>query len=123
MRKSVEFGSARGDSIALSGHKQNAQHFAHACESARVNLAHVDCFGLEQLLKHHPVVRVLSRRDADPVRLQCLANRGMAKDVVRCSGLLDKPEIICVSTLWIVRARDVVRTSTDQGLISARLLT
>ena len=119
----MDVGSARGDSIALSGHKQNAQHFAHACESARVNLAHIDCFGLEQLLEHHPVVRVLPGRDADPVRLQCLANRGMAKDVVRCSGLLDKPAIIGISTLWIVRARGVVRTSTDQGLISARLLT
>ena len=81
---------AHGDP-ELGRHEQDAQDLAHARKSARIDLAHVDRLRLQELLEHHPVMRVLARRDADPVWLQCFADGRMPEDVVRCRRLFDEP--------------------------------
>lgn len=82
---------AHGDA-ELGRHEEHREDFRHAGETARVDLYNVDCFGLQQLLEDHAVVCVLARRDANPVGLERLTDRGMPEDVVRCGWLLDEPE-------------------------------
>lgn len=75
----------------LSCHEQDAQDFAHSRQTARVNLADVDRLRLHQLLEHHPVVRVLSRRDTDTERAERLAHSSMAQNIIRRRRFLYKP--------------------------------
>jgi hypothetical protein len=75
----------------LGGHKQNSKHLAHTSKANGVDLTDVDGFGLEKLLEDHSVMCVLTRRDANAVRLESLSDRGMAEDIVRSSGFLDEP--------------------------------
>lgn len=53
-------------------------------------------------------MRMLASRDADTVRLQCLANSSMAKDIIRCRRLLDEPRLDLLQSLDVLdRLRDV----------------
>jgi len=76
---------------SLCGHEEHAEHLADAGEATRVDLADVYRVRLEELLEHHPVVRVLTRRDADSMLFQRATNGRVPKDVVRRRGLLDEP--------------------------------
>lgn len=53
----------------LGGHKQNSKHLAHTSKANGVDLTDIDGFGLEELLEDHSVMCVLTRRDANAVRL------------------------------------------------------
>ena len=55
--------------------------------AGRVDLAHADRVGLEQLLEHDPVVDVLA--GGHPDRRHGTGDRGVAEDVVRARRLLD----------------------------------
>ena len=77
----------------LGRHEEHAEHFAYASEATGVNLAHVDGLGLKKLLEDHAVVGVLASCDADAVRLERLADRGVAEDVIGRGGLLDEPAV------------------------------
>ncbi len=75
----------------LRCHEEHAEYLADARETTRVDLAHVYRLRLEQLLERHPIMRVLSGRDADPVRLECATDRGVSQDVVRSRWLFNEP--------------------------------
>jgi len=75
----------------LGCHQQNGENLAHTSEADGVDLADVDGFGLEKLLEDHPVMRMLTGRDANTVRLKSLSDGGMAEDIVRSSGFLNEP--------------------------------
>jgi len=75
----------------LCRHEEHAEHLADARETTRVDLADIYRLRLEQLLKHHPVVRVLARRDADSVCPERAPDRGVPEDIIRRRGLLNKP--------------------------------
>lgn len=75
----------------LGRHEQDAEDLTHARQPARVDLDHVDRLRLQQLLEDHPVVRVLARRNANPVWLQRLAHRRVPEDIVWRRRLLDEP--------------------------------
>jgi len=53
----------------LGGHEQDGEDFGYAGKTARVDLDDVDRLGLQQLLEHDAVVRVLAGCNTDPVRL------------------------------------------------------
>ena len=77
--------------IEFGGHEQHGEDLTHASKADGVDLADVDGFGLEKLLEYHPVVCMLTGRDADSIRLESLSDGGMTDDIVWSSGLLDKP--------------------------------
>ena len=76
----------------LCCHEEYAEHLADARETTRVYLTDVYRLRLEQLLEHHPVMRVLARRDADSVRLERATDRSVPEDVIRSRRLLNEPE-------------------------------
>ena len=82
----------------LGGHEKYAQNFADTCQTAGIDLTYINGIGLQELLENHAIVGMLAGRNANPMRLQCLANCSVAKDVVRRSGLFDEPAMD-VSTL------------------------
>src|ERR1700677_2531728 len=75
----------------LCRHEEHAEHLADARQTTRVDLADIYRLRLEQLLKHHPVMRMLARRDADPMFLQRAPDRGVSQYIIRSRRLLDKP--------------------------------
>ena len=79
-----------GDS-KLGRHQQDGQDLAHTSQSTRVDLTHVDGFGLQELLEGHSVVSVFTGGDTDPVGLELLPDRGVTKRIIRRGGLLDEP--------------------------------
>jgi len=62
----------------LGSHQQNSENLTHTSEPDGVDLADVDCFGLEKLLEDHPVMCVFTGRDANTVRFESLSDSGMA---------------------------------------------
>ena len=74
---------------SLFCHEKHAEHLADASKTTRVDLADVYRVRLEELLEHHPIMRVLARRDADPMRFQPATDGRMSKDIVRRRWLLD----------------------------------
>ena len=62
----------------LGSHEKHTEHFTNTAKSARVDLAYIDRLSLQQLLEYHAIVRVFPSGDADPVRLETLANCGVA---------------------------------------------
>jgi len=81
---------ADGDT-ELGGHQQHSENLTHASKADGVDLADVDGFGLEKLLEDHPVMRVLTGRDADSIRLESLSDGGMTEDIVWSGRFLDEP--------------------------------
>ena len=75
----------------LCGHQQNRKDLTYTSKADRVNLADIDCFGLEKLLENNPVVGMFTSRDAYTIRLESLSDGGMAEDIVWSSRLLDEP--------------------------------
>lgn len=75
----------------LGSHQQNGKDLTYTSEADGVNLADVDSFGLEKLLKDHPVVCMFAGRDANPIRLEGLSDGRMAEDIIRSSRFLDEP--------------------------------
>ena len=85
--------SVRADEdTELGSHQQNGENLTHTSEADGVDLTDVDGFSLEQLLEDHPVVCVLAGRNTDTIWLESLSDGGMAKDIIRSSGFLDKPK-------------------------------
>ena len=74
----------------LRREQQHREHLVDAAEPARVDLAVVDRLGLQQLLEHDAVRRVLTGRDAD--RRDRAPDRGVAEHVVGARRLLDPPQ-------------------------------
>jgi hypothetical protein len=105
----------------LCGHEQYANNLTYTCQPARVNLAYINSFGLEQLLEHHAIVCVFTSGNANSMGLECLADGSMPKDVVRSSGFLDEPVKENSETLVIVGPESGKRA--DQGLTSSKPLT
>lgn len=68
---------ADGDT-KLGGHQQNGEDLTHTGKPDGVDLTDVDGFGLEELLKDHPVVCVLAGRDPDAVWLEGFSDGGVA---------------------------------------------
>lgn len=54
-------------------------------------MAHINGFGLQQLLEDHAIVGMLAGGNTNAMRLQCLANCSVAKDIVWRSRLFDEP--------------------------------
>lgn len=75
----------------LGSHEKYAQDFADTCQTAGIDLAYINGFGLQELLEDHAIVGMLAGGNTNPMRLQCLANCSVAKDVVRCGWLFDEP--------------------------------
>ena len=68
---------------------------------------------------------MFARRDSDPMRFQRATDGGMTKDVVRCCGLLNKPnstpskkqgQLVPVLCFYVPEKLDLY---AHQGLISA----
>jgi len=78
---------------SLCGHEEHAEHLADAGEATRVNLADVYRVRLEELFEHHPVMRVLARRNANPMRLQRATDGCVSKDIVRRRRFLNEPTV------------------------------
>ena len=91
----------------LGGHEKYAQDFADTCQTAGIDLTDVNGFGLQELLEDHAIVGVFAGGNANAMRLQCLANGSVTKDVVRRSGLFDEP-VMDVSTLFRNKAAHLV---------------
>ena len=83
----------------LGGHEKYAQNFADTCQTAGIDLAYINGFGLQQLLEDHAIVGMLPGGNANSMRLQCLANCSVAKNVVWRSRLFDEPADECEYTL------------------------
>ena len=84
--------SVRADRDAeLGSHQQNSENLAHTSKADRVDLADVDGLDLEKLLEDHPVVCVLTGRDANTIWLESLPDGGMAEDIIWSSRFLDEP--------------------------------
>jgi hypothetical protein len=77
----------------LCRHEENTKHLTDARETTRIDLADIYRLCLEQLLKHHPIVRVFARRDANSMCLERAPDRGVPQYIIRSSGLLDEPTI------------------------------
>lgn len=78
---------------SLRGHEEHAEHLADAGQATRVNLADVYRVRLEELFEHYPVMRVLARRNANPMRLQRATDGRVSKDIVRRRRLLNEPTV------------------------------
>ena len=109
--------SMRADRDAeLGGHQQHGEDLAYACKADGVDLADVDGLGLEKLLEDHPVMCVLTSRDADTIRLESISDGGVTENIVWSSGFLYEPG---------GEVRKIMQWfdwSPYQGLISARPL-
>ena len=81
----------RHHNLVLCRHEKNAEHFTDARKTTRIDLADVYRLCLEQLLKHHSIVRVLARRDADSMCLERAPDRGVPQYIIRSSGLFNEP--------------------------------
>ena len=66
----------------LGGHKEHCEYLADTGESTGINLDNIDCVRLEELLEHHPIMRVFPGGDANTVGCQFPSDAGMAKDTV-----------------------------------------
>lgn len=99
-----------GDS-KLGRHQQDGQDLAHTSQSTRVDLTHIDGFGLQELLEGHSVVSVFTGGNTDPVGLELLPDRGVTKGIIGRGGLLDEPiEMIVVDvSSKMLRHRDPTR--------------
>lgn len=62
--------------------QQYRQDLVHASKSTGVDLAHIDCFCLQQLLEHHTVLAVLSCCNAHTIRFESRSNRCVSENVV-----------------------------------------
>ena len=76
----------------LVGHEKNAQDLTDTCQSTRIDLTNVYCLSLEELFEDHPIMRVLSRSYTNFIRFESSTNGSMAKNIVRCGWLLNKPK-------------------------------
>lgn len=83
--------SPKPDCCSLCSHEEHAKHLTDSCEATRVDLANVYRIRLEELLEYYPVMRVLSGRNADPLRFQRVTDGCVSKDVIRRRGLLNEP--------------------------------
>jgi len=107
--------SVRADrDTELGGHQQHGEDLAHAGKADGVDLADVDGFGLEELLEDHPVVCVLTGRDADPIRLESLSDGGVTENIIWSSRFLDEPGVKVRETM-----QSFDQSTAYQGLISA----
>ena len=75
----------------LCRHEKNAEHFADARKTTRIDLTNIYRLSLKQLLKHHSIVRVLARRDTDSMCLERAPDRGVPQYIIRSSGLFNEP--------------------------------
>ena len=76
----------------LVSHEKNTQDLTDTCQSTRIDLTYVYCLSLEELFKDHPIMCVLSRSYTNFIRFESSTNGSMAKNIVRCCWLLDKPK-------------------------------
>ena len=73
----------RADGLAkLGGHKEHREHLANAGQTAGINLNDIYRVRLEELLEHHPIVRVFARGNAHAVGFQFAPDAGMTEDAV-----------------------------------------
>ena len=92
----------------LGGEQQHGEHLVQPAESAGIHLQEVDRLRLQQLLEHHAVRAVLTRRDAD--RLHGAADRGVAQDVVGAGRLFDPEQLVWLQPRHVFdRLADVPR--------------
>ena len=77
----------------LCCHEEHAEHLADARETTRVDLTDIYRLRLEQLLEHHPVMRVLAGRDANPMCLERTPDRGVPQYIIGCRRLLNEPTL------------------------------
>jgi hypothetical protein len=61
----------------LCRHEEHAENLADARETTRVDLTDIYRLRLEQLLEHHPIMRMLARRNADSMFLERTPDRSM----------------------------------------------
>lgn len=77
----------------LGSHQKYAKDFADTCQTAGIDLAYINGFCLEELLEDHAIVGMLAGGNTNTMRLQCLANCSVAKDVVWRGRLFDEPAV------------------------------
>lgn len=66
--------------VVFGGHEQHGDDFVYTAQTAGVDLADVDCAGLEELLEHDAVLAHLAGGDADAVGLEGFADGLVAED-------------------------------------------
>ena len=79
--------------VLLCRHEEYAEHLADARETTRIDLADIYRLRLEQLLEHHPIVRMLARRHADRMFLERASDRSVPQYIIWRRRLLDKPKV------------------------------
>src|ERR1700712_4006451 len=78
----------------LCRHEQDGNDFIQPAETAGIDLADVDCAGLEKLFEHHTVLAHLAGSDSDSEGSGSLSYSCMTKDVGGRSRLLNKPRFL-----------------------------
>lgn len=66
--------------VELGGHEKHGNDFVYTAETARVDLADVDCARGEELLEHDAVLTHFARGNANVVRLEGFADGFVAED-------------------------------------------
>jgi hypothetical protein len=78
--------------IELLGHQKNGKNFIDTGNTARVDLAEIDGFSLEELLEDDSVLNVFTSGNTS-ARIQSLADSSMTEDIIGRSGLLNEERV------------------------------